>query len=187
MNRVLKIAIIGPQGSGKTTACLELATTLKKLGIHIKLISESAEDCPFPINEFSTVDANHWIIFNQLKLEMDAKAKFKRGVIICDRTPFDSDIYAFYRGHFLGNGLSKFVTWWLSTYDLIFFADSSGGHLDNNGVRSTDKQFQIDIEKLFNEIIISKNIKVIRSKKPVQEVMDYIKKLKEKDINEGLL
>ena len=172
----IKVAFIGTQGAGKTTACYELATNLKKLGVHVKILIESAEVCPLPINKDMSLDSQLWMIANQVKQELEAKHRFKGKVIICDRSAIDAEIYAMYGKIPLPNCLSRCLRLWLETYDLLFYMDSSGGHLDDNGIRSTDKEFQREIEKLFEAVIQdNKQIKVLRSKKPVQEVINYLK------------
>jgi len=169
--KILRIAFIGTQGSGKTTAVYSLAAGLKTLGIHVKIISEAAENCPYEINKNSTSESQEWMIVSQITNELTALATFPKGVIICDRTPFDSLVYSRYNNLILDDSLTQYALNYMKRYDIIFYQDSKGGHLDDNGIRSTDKKFQTAIERRFELMLHTYGIRVVQSKKPLQEVL----------------
>src|SRR6187402_3717402 len=86
------IAITGTHGTGKTTLSFQLAAEYKKLGANVKVIQEVARCCPFPLNEHMTRETALWIYHEHSKKELEACRD--HDVVICDRTKFDSFVYA---------------------------------------------------------------------------------------------
>lgn len=91
----MKIGISGTHGTGKTTFALKLAYQMKLENPKktIKLITETADDCPFPIFKkgySSSIDAQLWIFSHQIKLELEAS---RYDIIVTDRTLYDVIAY----------------------------------------------------------------------------------------------
>ena len=71
------IAFSGAHGTGKTTAVYDLAAKLKKNGVNVGIITETARECPFPVMssgchvppEYSQL----WIFNRQMQAEIEAE------------------------------------------------------------------------------------------------------------------
>lgn len=138
------IAVTGTHGSGKTTLTYLLAAHYKSKGKNVKLIQEVARNCPFPINENMTRETAIWIYHEHSKKELEALRDHE--IVICDRTYFDSIIYAKYFDIMIPLDMRA------DHYDQIIFVRPHG-KIQDDGVRSTDEKFQLDIDLLFyNEL-----------------------------------
>lgn len=154
-----KIALIGTHGVTKTTIVYNLAGLLKKNSIDCDVLKEVASDCPMPINEHTTVKAQEWIIFNSYIKEIEEICKKRPGVLVCDRSILDG--YVYYVNQFGSNALlENFVRKKIKTYDQLWRVPISFSKLESDGVRSTNKDFQIEIDQLFNYYIDYFNIEV---------------------------
>lgn len=138
----IKIAFAGTHGTGKTTLMLELAFHLKKNGYNVHLVSETARECPLPINEESTVESQLWIFGEMLKREQEA-VKYSKDFILCDRTLLDTLAYTKRVAPETAKTLDPFVRRYMSTYGLIVvLIPKNKDYLKDDGIRSTNKPFQ---------------------------------------------
>lgn len=146
----MKIAIVGTHGTGKSTLSYLLAAEYKKRGKNVKIVQETARNCPYPVNELMSQEAALWIYYEQSKKELEATHKFE--IVICDRSSLDSLIYAKY---FKVNyniietekiALNHLKTW----YDDVFFVRPDGP-LKGDGFRSESHSFQDGIDDIFLE------------------------------------
>jgi len=142
------IAITGTHGTGKTTLSFQLAAEYKKLGANVKIIQEVARSCPFPLNENMTRETALWIYHEHSKKELEACRD--HDVVICDRTSFDSFVYATSLNIDFPEILMDCAMDHLHDYDYIYFVrpDKKETVFDD-GVRSTDVEFQDKIDFLF--------------------------------------
>jgi len=151
----IKIGLTGAQNSGKTT----LAEELHKILPDAYRVKSIARECPYPINETTTIDGQLWIMTTRIKTELEAK-KDKPHFIICERTVLDDYAY-FYRKYEreqlyketkdIYANLSENMQWsivanWLKTYDFLFYLEPLP--LVADGTRSTDKAFQDEIDSI---------------------------------------
>jgi hypothetical protein len=146
-----KIAIIGTHGVGKTKLANALKSFLLKKGKKVELVEEVVRKSPLPINEFQTIKTTLWIVLEQIQDEILAESK-NPDYIICDRSVIDPLIYQLYRdekSHLNIDKLSSYVYEYQSTYDKIFIVLPSDKPIIGDGVRSTDKDLQIEIDRLF--------------------------------------
>lgn len=147
MNKPLLIRIIGTHGTGKTTLSYKLAAHYKEQGKNVKIVQEVARSCPFPINEGMTKEAALWIYHEHSKKELEACKDHE--VVICDRSPVDSFIYA---EHFQLETdsicLDDLVCRVIQTSSFIFFVRPDCKIIDD-GVRSNDIEFQNRIDQFF--------------------------------------
>ncbi|MAG79132.1 hypothetical protein CMI40_02035 [Candidatus Pacearchaeota archaeon] len=151
----MKIALIGPHGTGKTTIAHELIVKLKKDGKNVEYLGEIARQCPFPINKNITKNAQEWIIFFQHIKELELKDK--TDIIICDRSILDGYTYYYY---LFGKNqlLENFIKEKIKDYDLLIKVPIREGYLKDDGVRDISKRFQEDIEIKFQELLKELNI-----------------------------
>ena len=158
----MKVAFIGTHGTGKTTLCYDFASLIKKRGFSISIVSEVSREAikrGLPINENTTVDAQGWILLNQMGKEIEASHESQ--VVVCDRSVLDNYIYLLNRF-----GPSKFyediIFSWLKAnpYDFLFKVPIVGNP-EHDGVRATDVKFQREIDKKLDQFIKEKNIKCV--------------------------
>ena len=163
---IKKIAFIGTHGTGKTTLAHELVTKLKKKGIDAEFLGEIAKTCPFPINEGTTKKSQVWIILNQIIQELEAEEK--TSLLICDRSVLDG--YCYYVNKFgRSSFLEPIVLKHLGTYSHLIKVPIREGFLKKDKIRSTNENFQKDIDTQFNKLLKRLKIKHICLKREESE------------------
>ena len=171
MPKPKRIAIIGTHSAGKTSLSYMLAVRHKIRGESVKIVQECARSCPYPLNEGMTKEACLWIYFEQMKKELEAMQKFD--TIICDRSSIDSFIYAIAQNCYDNSDWHMEICYlaaceWMHSYDEIIYVKSGGMKPIADGVRSTDIEFQLRVEKIFDDWVNQRlkklNIQVIESK-----------------------
>lgn len=145
------IAITGTHGTGKTTLSFQLAAEYKKLGANVKIIQEVARSCPFPLNEKMTRETALWIYHEHSKKELEACRD--HDVVICDRTSFDSFVYAEVLGITLEYLERRSARIHLEEYDTIYFIRRDNEKIKDDGIRSTNFEFQSKVDVLFYHLL----------------------------------
>lgn len=151
----MKIALIGTHGTGKSTIVYDLVNKLKRKEVNAEPLREVARDCPFPINENTSKESQEWIILQQYLEEL--KEEKRDDLVVCDRSVMDGYVY-YYRAFGRNELLEKFVEEKIKGYDQIWKVPLEFSKLNPDGMRSTDKDFQIEIDKKFDEILDSLGI-----------------------------
>ena len=152
---MFKVALVGTHGVNKTTIAYELAGVLKRRGRTVELLTEIARECPFPLNENATREAYQWIIARQIQLELEKAPR--ADVLVCDRSVLDN--FAYYVRRY-GNkdaeaeALGAYCRSWMRTYDLLLRLPITQA-LAPDGFRSTDEEFQREIDLLCDELFES--------------------------------
>ena len=145
-----KIALIGTHGTGKTTLAHELVAKSKKLGINTEFLGEIARVCPLPINENQIRESGEWMIFEQNAKELEHTGKCD--LLIEDRSIFDPYVY-----HFRKFGEDRFLRGVVveksRKYASLIKVPINKKWLVNDNVRSTDKDFQIEVDELFTQLL----------------------------------
>jgi len=145
----VKIAFIGTHGVGKTTLCFDLAARLKRMDRSVDLVKEVARDCPLPINQDTTYDAQAWILHTQIARELEAVAR--HDIVVCDRSVLDN--YA-YLVHKLGprKELDPLVERWIRGYALLVKVPIwQPPRFD--GVRAVAEAFQRGIDATIDDLV----------------------------------
>jgi len=147
---MIKVALIGTHGTGKTQICHELGSELIKLGIPIDYIGETARKVPawLEINEGTTLDAQEWILHTQIARELEAR---KDAVTLCDRGSIDN--YAYLQRLFKKPVLDGLVKWHAGTYSLLLKVPINPDYLTYDGVRSINKPFQAEIDTILEKML----------------------------------
>jgi nicotinamide riboside kinase len=152
----LKVAFIGTHGVGKTTLCYDLASLLKRQGVHVDIVKEVARLSPLPINQKTSLDAQTWILMTQVAEEIRSAAHHE--VVVCDRSVLDNYAYMV-----LACGrqpaLERFVMHWMKTYEVLFKVPISGAP-SADGVRDTDEFFMRSIDQLVDSLLAEKKVPV---------------------------
>jgi nicotinamide riboside kinase len=157
-----KIACIGSHSTGKTTLTFQLAEQSKRVGENPYIISERVRFSPFQINSGMTIETSFWASCSQIARELET-AQRGFSLLICDRTPYDTFLYAKYfkLDSPLMPQFESMAKSWLQTYDEIYFVRPGKDHIAlEDGVRSTDKEFIHGVDTLFAEFVDSTGLKV---------------------------
>ena len=152
---MFKVALVGTHGVNKTTIAYELAGVLKRKGRTVELLTEIARECPFPLNEKATREAYQWIIARQVQLEIEKSPR--ADVLVCDRSVLDN--FAYYVRRYGNNGeeaeaLGAYCRSWMQSYDLLVRLPVTET-LAPDGFRSTDQEFQREIDSLCDDLFES--------------------------------
>jgi thymidylate kinase len=157
----MKIALIGTHGIGKTTIAHGIVYNLKQGGFDVSFLDEIARRCPFSINEETTKKSQIWMILTQIISEMELEEKCD--ILVSDRSVID--YYVYYVNKFgRSNFLEQIVKAHIKTYNLFLKIPLNKNFLKKDKLRSLNKQFQIDIDKKFDEILKFLNVKYINLK-----------------------
>lgn len=152
----MKIAIIGTHSTGKTTLIEKMRAVLLEHAITTAVVPEMARLCPFPINEDSTVQAQTWILENQIAAE--EQTNHRNSILICDRASIDNWAY-FSRALSRSGCVIKNNTWeqkavaHARSYDYIFKTHMLELPAEKDGQRATDQQFRQEMDNLITAIL----------------------------------
>lgn len=152
---MIKVALVGTHGVGKTTVAFELAGVLKRRGKTVELLTEIARECPLPLNEKASPEAYQWIIGRQIQLEIEKSLRAE--ILVCDRSALDNLAYYVRRygasGH-EADALKAYCRSWMQTYNLLIRLPITHP-IAPDGFRATDENFQREIDTLCDELFES--------------------------------
>lgn len=158
----MRIALVGPQNSGKTTLFELMKKEPMFKGYHF--FSECLSDVDkfgFKINEGATGES-------QLAMAALHMRNLSYPHMVTDRCILDNYIYAEYlseKYYSINSKIPKFLLSLLNEtinmYDFIYYCNPDF-KMEDNGFRSTDKQFQTDIHNLFMDFLKTNNFPNVR-------------------------
>jgi len=164
----MQIAIIGAHSTGKTTLVQKLKEKLENLGKKVMVIREYARSCPFPVHEGTTIEAQKWIMQNQIEKENEVDHSDK--ILITDRATVDNFAYLHriadektskeYEDIAFNHG---------KTYNFIFKTHKLDIAAKDDGFRTTDDDFRNLIDNLINQFLEKNQVEFI----PLQATTDY--------------
>ncbi len=154
----MKIAFIGSHGVGKTTLCFDLASRLKRLDRSVDIVKEVARECPLPINESTTLEAQAWILHTQIAQELASAARNED--VICDRSVLDNYAYLVHR---VGRRpeYDALVSTWVGTYDTLIKVPVIQPP-SYDGTRAVSPAFQLEIDAGIDELVAAFGVTVHR-------------------------
>ncbi len=165
----MKIAIIGTNSTGKTTIIKFLKEKLLDDGFNVQVLPEVVRDCPYPINENTTFQAQKWILEKQIEMENSLNDTNK--IIICDRSTLDN--FAYFERAVQDRDISywrqKAVEYAFS-YDLIFKTQKLPLRAKDDGFRSTNEEFRTEMDNRIKKIFNQHHVKYI----DLKETYDYL-------------
>jgi thymidylate kinase len=161
MKKIYKCLITGTHGCGKSTLSHRICSELKRNGHNAIVISETARECPFPINKGQTLNSTLFIALRQAVKELEAIAHGYTHLVL-DRGVLDSFVYSEATRQGPISALEQamkeaLATWSRQEYSQVIFlrCDSHGAPqtLQEDGIRETDQAFAKKIDELFEKMI----------------------------------
>ena len=146
----MKIALIGSHGTGKTTLCFDLAARLQRLDFSVEIVKEVARRCPLPLNRDTTLDAQRWILHQQVADELEAASQFE--AVVCDRSVLDNYAYLV-ASQGAREELEPLVAEWLRTYDGLFKVPILQAP-SFDGTRDLSEEFQAEIDRQIDALLV---------------------------------
>jgi nicotinamide riboside kinase len=149
LGNIVKLALIGTHGAGKTTIAYEVCSLVKRSGRSVELVREVARRSPFPVNEATTLEGQLWILHTQIAAELAAAREGAN--VVCDRSVLDNYCY-------LVNKFGRqpeLETWlfhWMKSYDVLAIIGPLQ-EIRRDGFRSEDRAFQSRIHELLKEFL----------------------------------
>ena len=156
----MKITIIGTHSTGKTTIINTMQEYLLKTKKTVTILKELSRECPFPINENTTLTAQAWILDNQIKKEQ--AIDHSNGLLISDRSSIDNFAYMYRAiGESLPHKYEKQAVEHMASYDFIYKTQKLEIDAKKDKVRSTDYEFRDNIDWLIINLLEIHNIPYI--------------------------
>ncbi|MCW3994905.1 MAG: ATP-binding protein [Candidatus Bathyarchaeota archaeon] len=189
----MKIAFVGAQCSGKTTALFYVFSKLKTENVNnINVIMETARMCPYPINKEADFRSQLWMLTEQMRQEADLTVKWQ--TILSDRSVIDPYIYYSYLAHLGKVENQKTVSYlktvaenWIKLYPYKAFLFFKPLLIIEDPNRPLDFSYQKTIDELFCEYFNKKktrNIYVVDQKQKTERQEYVLKIVKELIKNE---
>jgi len=148
------IAYTGAHGTGKTTAALQKAESLKRLhrDKSISILTETAPLSPYPINSATTADSQMWIFTAQIKRELDLLSKFD--IVVSDRCAVDSIAYTMAAGYDnLACAMASLVKYHIHHYkEIIFKTTERNDFCFKDGIRFIGDEYRKEVERCLIEL-----------------------------------
>jgi thymidylate kinase len=157
--RCVKIALSGTHCSGKTTLAKTLEKKLAKKQFKVSCGLEVVRDCPFPVNEQGSGQAQIWIMLTQILTELRLEESAE--VVILDRCVFDHLAYAKWlheRERLSSNEfafLESIAENWSKTHPYNIIALLSPLYLIKDGFRSVNARYQKQIQVILSKIYVA--------------------------------
>lgn len=156
---MIKAAITGCHGSGKSTMIDRLRDHYIDEGYKILIVDEVARTCPHPLG---TIKAQRYIWHEQYRREVDARATMN-DIVICDRSLTDNlayfrDILDHEPSRYGEETFSFFygaTREWMKTYDFVARLPLNEDYITNSDdiLRSKDLDYARRIDKIFDTMI----------------------------------
>ena len=155
---MFKIALIGPQSTGKTTTTYGIAHELKADGYTVSVVMEAAREAAernMPINSTTNVSTQVWILdYHELK-ELEAERK------PADRSVLDGLPYTkLYLSPEDYEAIKTLALTYIKVrpYDLLLHFEPMASGPEYDGVRDSSVAAQIAVNNAFNEVLKELNL-----------------------------
>lgn len=149
---MIKIAIDGIHGSGKTTLVNNIKNYLESINKNVYLVGEVARKYPYKLG---TIRAQRWIWEAHINEELKGYNS-NCDVILCDRTLLSNLIYYKYiikdqpiNSDSVFDAFLNYTRQWMKTYTHISILDMNSEFIVDDGFRITDIDKTIEINNLF--------------------------------------
>jgi len=181
---MIKIAIAGVQGTGKTTLIGKIEQLLKKYNKSVYVIHEIARKCPYSLNEDATVRSQRWIWAEHQKAELDAIGS-RCDIVLCDRSLMDNLCY--YRNLLDYQGLNddifdilvRMTKLYMATYDKILFFPINKDLLIADNKRPDNEIFARTINEIMYDMLVPYANSIVEDVRDFN-VPEYVKSIVER-------
>ena len=152
---MIKIAIAGIHGSGKSTLINNIKNFLESMDKSVYVLEEVARKCPYPLG---TIKSQKWIWEAHINEERKGRQS-ECDIVLCDRTLLDNLIYYKYmlecneQTDSIFEALTDYTIKWMNTYDYISILDINWEYIVDDGLRIVDINKTIEINKLFTKYL----------------------------------
>ena len=176
----MKIAVIGSHGTFKTTLIYFLAGVLKAKGKTVSIIPEVIRSCPYSFKSgHGSILAQNWILLTQAQLEREHQDKYD--YILCDRSLIDNYIYAqeayLKEEQSMPAWIEPFILHHSLSYDFLFKTPVSPAGLVNDAFRSTNRDWQIDMDNKIKTYLRKQTIQYVElplsTADDLNDIIDY--------------
>lgn len=161
---------MGSHDTGKTTLCFTICGKLKTRHYNVDYVTEVARHIPASliVNEGTNFYTQYWILNQQINEEILAKLR-GANMIVTDRTVVDNYAYAYRATQPNVKQISEAdlkimeekCLHWVKTYDFLFYVPIPSKKMEEDGFRSTEKQFQLEIDDCIKQIIREWKLNVV--------------------------
>ncbi|PIR03323.1 MAG: hypothetical protein COV60_01010 [Candidatus Magasanikbacteria bacterium CG11_big_fil_rev_8_21_14_0_20_43_7] len=153
----MNIAIVGTHSTGKTTLVHALTSMLAYKRYSPILLREYARECPYPINERTSLQAQQWIQDEQEKNEQHYITR--ESWVVSDRCMLDNLAYmqCVAGGRDITHAITKAVEG-VMRYDLVFKTQMLDLPATDDRVRSVDSAFRKKIDEYITALFINNRI-----------------------------
>lgn len=174
----IKIGILGTHGTGKTTLGHTIMSYLKENHFIVGWVGEIVRDIPASVADLSAFLSQYWVLNSQINKEIERQSNNK--VVVTDRTVIDNYAYAMRAAK--KDSISKrdlkvlenICRSWVHTYDFLFYTQRTKAPIEDDNFRSTDRQFQIEIDEIIKKIIMDWDIKVVKLAGKYEERLEKV-------------
>ena len=162
----MKVAVTGSHGVGKSTLINDILNYLNReagLSRSFKLLEETPRQAfklGFPINENNTPETQLWIFAKQLEMELVANDDYI--VYKCYVDLLAYALHFFKERQDLINTLKDISSRAANKYDLVIYLPTGEFPIEDDGVRSTDTDFQERVDKLVLKILVEFGINYVK-------------------------
>ena len=179
---MVKIAVSGAHGTGKTTLCEFLERT-KGADLDLAICREVPRIIIDRVGEQSFFKRGNNTVERQLliflyQLEEERKKGSGKKVLLCDRTPIDHLAYTLanhpeFRGSPEHAALNGLIEDWLKTFDLIFKVPIEFA-LHDDGIREGEADFQTEINAAIDDLYSEFQVSTIEVSGSVEDRAEQI-------------
>lgn len=156
---MLKLAIVGTHGTGKSTLIHRLAYCYRSEGKTVAIVEEAARDCP---HKLGTVQSQRWIWYEHCRREDKAFAS-GADIVLVDRSRMDNLCYL---RNILNqtpceHGENSFTFFhavakvFMGKYDYVLRLPINEDYITNanDDIRPRDLEYAHEIDRIFDEMV----------------------------------
>ena len=187
---IKKIALVGTHSCGKTTVINDVSDRLMLDGYVFGKGIEVTRACPYKLNKDATFLTQWYVLSKQIEMEANLARAYSQ--MLLDRSVFDVLAYTFRQSKYgmiateeylvIKDAVRGWSDWF--PYDILIHLEPLE-EVEDDGVRDTDKKYQIEIYNIVNMMLANDvppktkviDIKTLDRKKRADKVYKIIKEV----------